>query len=71
MDAWLGGIWYDSGEAYADGDASAQHCSPIGKTRNAAAGPFSYLPTSASAWTIDPNGGATLSGTDPLLTRNL
>ena len=68
IDAWLGGIWYDSGEAYADPAASAQHCSPVGQTGSAAA-PQAWLPASANSWIIDPDGGGT--GDDRTFGRNL
>ena len=52
MDAWLGGIWYDSGEAYASADASALHCSPVGQTAGASSIDGVWLPESAQTWSI-------------------
>ena len=71
MDAWLGGIWYDSGEAYANAAASAYHCSPIGKLRATTKADTGYLPISANTWPIDAEGGAGSTATDRILTRNL
>ena len=70
IDAWLGGIWYDSGEAYADGPASNQHCSPVGKTGGAPGMAHAWFPASANQWTIDPDGASTIVA-DRVFTRNL
>ena len=68
MDAWLGGIWYDSGEAYADASASNQHCSPVGQT-GATPIAHAWYPGSANSWEIDPNGSP--AGENRTFGRNL
>ena len=60
MDAWLGGIWYDSGEAYASAGASEDHCSPVGLTGASPGTAAAWLPASANTWTIDPDGTPTV-----------
>ena len=69
MNAWLGGIWYDSGESYATGTASEQHCSPVGET-GTPKDDHTWLPMSANAWLIDSDGGAAATA-DRTFSRNL
>ena len=69
MDAWLGGIWYDSGESYASAVASEEHCSPAGLTGQSPGTDHAWLPVNADTWVIDPDGAGT--GTDRTLSRNL
>ena len=52
-DAWLGGIWYQKGEDYANQAASAQHCSPTVDTNGTTTGGLDDpTPTSGNDWTI-------------------
>ena len=70
LDAWLGGIWYDSGEAYDNAGTSAQHCSPIGNTGSVGTlSDHAWFPASANSWIIDPDGAGT--GDDRTFGRNL
>ena len=71
MDAWLGGIWYDSGAAYADIPASAQHCSPVGATAATSSGPGVWLPENAQTWNIHTEVNTATKAAGRTLSRNL
>ena len=71
VDAWLGGIWYDSGDSYADAAASWQHCSPVGESAAATSVDHEWLPESAQTWSIHTAANTTAKAAGRTLTRNL
>ena len=71
VDAWLGGIWYDSGDSYAYADASWQHCSPVGETAATSSTNHEWLPESAQTWKIHTGENTATKAAGRTLTRNL
>ena len=63
-DAWIGGIWYDSGDAPSDAAGGLHNCSPVDKLGDASAAAKATLPGSPNTWQIEDN-----KSTSPVVVR--
>ena len=56
IDAWLGGIWYDSGDSPSSTAGDGLHnCSPVDKTNASPGVAKATLPEAPNAWEIEEN----------------